>query len=172
MSPAVLLQLLASVLEPKSCAYVAGPLESGRTYYELGASGNQRPGLRLENEKRLSDFALRLRQRLAYPVFNSGLLRVPNWKGRDYGAFFLDVIRNYARECWFLDGWEYSTGATKEFVFCCTIRVPCFAESGERLTVADGLDLMRKAAEYVQGLQLDNTKLRSRVDDLTRFKSA
>jgi len=172
MSPEVLLQLLGSVLEPKSCAYVAGPLESGKTYYESGASGNQRTDLRLENEKRLSDFVLRLRERLACPVFNSGLLRVPNWKGHDYSAFFLDVIREYARESWFLDGWEYSTGATKEFVFCCAVRVPCFAESGDPLTVADGVDLVGKAADYVRSLQLDSTKLRSRMDDLTRLMCA
>jgi hypothetical protein len=171
MTPAVLLQLLGSVLEPKSCAYVAGPLESGKTHYESSAAGSQSLGVRLENEKRLSDFVLGLRNRLTYPVFNSGLLRVPSWKGRDYGAFFLDVIRGYARECWFLDGWEYSTGATKEFVFSCAIGVPCFAESGEFLTVVDGVDLVRNAAEYVRGLQLDNTKLRSRVDDLTRLLS-
>lgn len=171
MSPEVLLQLLGCVLEPKSCAYVAGPLDSGRAYYESRASGRELTGLRLENEKRLSEVVRRLRQRLACPVIDSGLLRVSNWTGPDYSAFFLAVIRDYVRECWFLDGWEYSIGATKEFVFCSRTRVPCFTESGASLTVPDGVDLVREAAEYVRGLQLDDAKLRSRVDDLTRLMS-
>jgi hypothetical protein len=163
---AALFQILDSVLEPKSCAYVAGPLNSGRIYYERIVSGDRSQPVRAENECLLSGFVLGLRKRLHYPVFDSGLLKIASWSGRDYGTFFLEVIRRYAKECWFVNGWEYSTGATEEFVFCCGLSVPCFAESGERLILPEGLRLIRTAADYVRSLNLDDTKLRSREKDL------
>jgi hypothetical protein len=168
----VLFQILDSVLQPRSCAYVAGPLNSGRTYYEYLAAGEQHPPIRARNESRLRDFALKLRKRLAYPVFDSGLLKIPDWSGRQYDLFFLDVISRYARDCWFLAGWEFSTGATKEFLFCCTRQIPCFSESGETLTISEGMHLISVAADFVRSLNLDDEKLRSRVADLRRLAGA
>jgi hypothetical protein len=167
-----LFQILDSVLEPKSCAYVAGPLGSGRAYHERIALGDRRPAVRAENESRLSGYVLNLRKRLGCPVFDSGLLKVSGWSGRDYGTFFLEVIRRYAKECWFMDGWAYSIGATKEFVFCCTIQTPCLAESGERLIVEEGMRLIHEAADFVRGLGLNDAKLRSRAEDLNRIERA
>jgi hypothetical protein len=161
-----LLQILDSVLEKKSCAYVAGPLGSGRAFYEEAASGGHGHSVRAENQNRLSDVAMSLRKSLNCPVFDSGLLKISDWSGHDYGMFFLEIIRRYARECWFANGWEYSTGATKEFVYCCMIRTPCFAESGSLLTVSDGVRLISDAADFVLGLSLDDAKLRSRVEAL------
>jgi hypothetical protein len=138
-------------------------------YYQQIARGDQHPKVREENECRLSQFVLELRQRLTYPVFDSGLLKIPDWSGRDHGIFFLEVIKRYARECWFLDGWEYSTGATKEFVFCRTIQTPCYRENGGLLTVPLGMQLIREAADFVRSLDLDDAKLRSRAADLSRL---
>jgi hypothetical protein len=164
----VLFQLLDSVLQPRSCAYVAGPLDSGRALYERGACGDGQP-MRAENQNLLSAYAMELRKRLEYPVFDPGLLKIEGWSGREYSVFFLEIIRRYAKECWFVNGWEYSTGATKEFVFCCSIQMPCLTESGERLTIRDGIDLIQEAADCVHNLNRDDAKLRSRVLDLTRM---
>jgi|GEM_PF-2549753 len=162
----ILFQLLDSVLEPKSCAYVAGPLDSGKEYYERLAAGEELLPMRKENEERLREFVRSLRKRLAYPVIDPGRLRISAWAGPDYGVFFLDVVQRYARECWFLNGWEYSTGATKEFVFCCATQTPCLSEFGERLTVPEGLRLINGAADLVRRLGMDDAKLRSRADSL------
>lgn len=86
--------------------------------------------------------------------------------------FFLEVIRRYAKECWFVNGWEYSIGATKEFVFCCTIQTPCLTEFGGRLTLSQGMRLIREAADFVHRLGLDDAKLRSRALDLGRLAGA
>jgi hypothetical protein len=133
------------------------------------ASGDRRPILRKDNEARLAAFVRGLRNRLGCPVFDPGPLRIAGWSGRDYGVFFFEVISKYVRECWFANGWEYSSGATKEFVLCCKIAIPCYAESGELLTISEGARLIREAAEYVHGLQLNDAKLRSRADDLRRI---
>lgn len=162
-------QILDSVLEAKSSAYVAGPLNSGRTYYERSAAGDPNPYVRPDNEKRMHEFTATLRKMVPYPVFNSGLLKIPEWSGQNYGAFFLEVISRYARDCWFLDGWEYSTGATKEFIFCCTIQIPCFTESGKNVTIPEALQLISTAADVVRDLKLSDAKLRSRIVDLNRL---
>ena len=165
-----LFQILDSVLEPRSCAYVAGPLESGKTYYERVAAGDELLTIRAENESRLSEFAQGLRKRLAYPVFDPGLLKIPRWSGPDYGNFFMEVIRRYARACWFLDGWEFSTGATKEFLLCCTIKVPCWTETEDALDVGRGIQLITRAADCVRELNLTDQKLRSRLAELERLQ--
>jgi hypothetical protein len=164
-----LFQVLDSVLSAKSCAYVAGPLESGRAYYERLAAGDL-SSVREENEKRLSDVVLRLRKQLHYPVFDSGLLKIPGWSGKDYDVFFRETIRRYAKECWFVDGWEYSTGATKEFVFCFVNETLCLDEAGRPLTVDAGTRLIRDAADFVSSIKLNDAKLRSRIVDLNRVR--
>ncbi|MBV9296877.1 MAG: hypothetical protein JO145_15000 [Acidobacteriaceae bacterium] len=113
-----------------------------------------------------------MRRRLDYPVFDPGLLKVAGWSPRDHGEFFLEVIRKYAKECWFLDEWEYSVGASKEFVFCWTIKTPCYSECGEQISVIHGIRLIRQAADFTRSLHLDDTKLRSRADDLVQLGTA
>jgi hypothetical protein len=164
-----LFQALDSVLAPNSCAYVAGPLESGKAYYERLAAGDL-GSVREENEKRIGEVVLRLRTRLLYPVFDSGRLKIPGWSGKDYDLFFREIIRRYAKECWFVDGWEYSTGSTKEFLFCFVNTTPCLDESGTRLTVDAGIRLIRDAADFVSGMKLNDAKLRSRIVDLNRLR--
>ncbi len=164
-------RLLDSVQQRKSCAYVACPLDSGRKYYERLAFEKETPNVRFENEKRLSEFALILRKRVAFPVFDPGPLRVAGWSGYDYSLFFLEIVHRYVRECWFLNGWQYSVGATKEFVFCCDSQTPCLSESGERLTLPKGLRLIREAADFIRGLGLDDNKFRGRIADLMNIDS-
>jgi hypothetical protein len=166
----VLFQLLDSILLPQSCAYVAGPLGTGKNYYERLAAGDQHPTVRPENELRLCSFVGVLRERLPYPVFDPGRLRISDWVGRDYDAFFLEVIRRYAKDCWFLSGWEYSTGATKEFVFCAKSGIRCFDEASRTLTISDGIALIQAAADSISAMRLDRSKLESRVADLRRLE--
>lgn len=160
---AALIQLLDSVLPPKSCAYVAGPLDHGRAYYEGLAAGLKQPHLRSINEQILSRFAESLRARLPYPVFDPGHLKIEGWKGHDYSVFFLEVVERYAKEVWFLDGWQFSHGATKEFVLCCRESVPCLDQSGRPLTTESGRALIEEAAKYVDALGLNGSTLRSRL---------
>ena len=129
-----LFQILDSVLGPKSCAYVAGPLDSGREYYERMASGDHRLEVRGKNESRLHGLVLNLRERLEYPVFDSGLLKVSDWSGRDYGRFFLAVIRRYAKVCWLMNGWEYSIGQNRHEDPPCARSSPARRRSSRRST--------------------------------------
>jgi hypothetical protein len=86
--------------------------------------------------------AASLRRSLPYPVIDSSILRVPGWTGPDYGRFFLRVIEELCFELRFVDGWQYSRGATKEFVRAQQIGIGCYDESGRDLAVADGVRLI------------------------------
>jgi hypothetical protein len=157
-------KLLDSVLIPNSVAYVAGPLDSGQLFYKLKSQKQSSLSLiRERNQYNLTNFAKQLRTKLTYPVIDPGLLRIPGWTNHDLGKFFLEIVERYAKEVWFLDGWEYSHGATKEFLFCVTKGISCFDQSGTLLTAESGKQLITKAAEYVSQLGLDSSKLRSRL---------
>jgi hypothetical protein len=158
-----LLALLDSVLLPRSCAYIAGPLESGLSYYEQKVAGSQNPKVREDNERRLKVFAQTLRARLTYPVFDPGTFRIDGWTDAQHGAFFLQVIERIVKEAWFIDGWQFSHGATKEFMFCLKLEIPCFSETGQILGLEAGRSLIYKAAEYLETLGVDSSRLRSRL---------
>lgn len=159
-----LFQILDSVVHKKTAIYVAGPLESGKEFYNLTASGEYVLGLiRPKNQNKLSNFAQSLRQNLNQPVIDPGILKIPGWAGSDYGTFFIKIIENYAKEVWFMDEWEFSGGATKEFKFCATNGICCRDERGERLTAIAGNLLIKKAILYVEDLNLDSSRLKSRL---------
>lgn len=160
------LQTFASVLEPQSTIYVCGPLDHGRLWYEARSRGESGESVRAINEASLTALAERLRAQRATPVIDPGLLRVDAWTGREYGDFFLEVIRRFVREAWFIDGWEYSHGATKEYLLCRELLLPTFDEEGRELEPDEAEVLLRAAASRAAELGVDAEKLLSRIDAL------
>ena len=148
---------------PRSCAYVAGPLDSGGAYYEKVAVGLVSPKVREENEKRLGGFVEHLRSTLPYPVFDPGTLKVDGWTDAQHGAFFIRVLEKVAKEAWFINGWEFSHGATREFMHCTSLKIPCLNEMGGIIDLNAGRMMIGNAAEYVSSLGLDASRLRSRL---------
>lgn len=163
----ICLDLLESILDHGSAVYVAGPLDTGRDYYGALATHGNIDLVRLANQRRLSMFANSLRAAKTCPIIDPGQLRVPTWHGADYSNFFLEVIRRYAREAWYVDGWEYSSGATKEFTHCIQWQIPCYDERGDSLSVEGGAALIRAAVEDIERMGLMAEKLRSRLESLS-----
>jgi hypothetical protein len=156
--------LLESVLEPKSAAYVAGPLDTGKIYFESLVAGSPSvEEIRKINEARLTSFARNLRRMLPFPVIDPGPLRIPGWRGADYGRLFLDVIDIFVREVWFIDGWEFSSGATKEFAYCVHRGIWCVDESGAEISIERGRKIVRGAIQYVESLGVSAEKLQSHI---------
>jgi hypothetical protein len=166
-------ELLDSVLEPGSAAYAAGPLGSGRLHYEV-AAGLQKPreDLRAGNEQRLRQFAHGLRERLDVPVIDPGLLKVAGWSGSEHLAFYLQVLSRYGREAHFIDGWEYSTGATAEFMLCMKTGMPCFTADGARLPAQLGINMVKEAAGYLCSLGASPEPLQARASELASLPAA
>jgi hypothetical protein len=163
------LDALASVLAPSSAAYVCGPLDHGRLFYEAQASGGNAASVREQNQARLTAFVVRLRGASPSPVIDPGLLRIDGWDGRAYGEFFIEVIRRFVSEAWFIDGWEYSHGATKEFAFCVEHGIDRRDERGDSISAVAGAALIAAAADHIETLGVDGSKLRSRLDLLAEL---
>jgi len=165
----LLLALLDSVVTPHSAIYAAGPLDTGRSYYEALARGEVDHTVRASNEAALTSFVSRLRVgHHPTPVVDPGPLRVSEWSPREIGQFFLDTITRYAREAWFIDGWEYSSGATKEFLHCTLLKIPCYAADGSKLDLSQAVILLSSAVEQIGLLGVSAPKL---TDRLAAFRS-
>lgn len=97
-------------------------------------------------------FVRTLRASAGRPVVDSGVLRVRHWTPGEHGDFFLRVVAELCREVVFMEGWEFSSGATKEFVFAQEQGIPCLdgsenlisLEQGRQL-IAAGMDVVRQA---------------------------
>ena len=127
----VAFQMTQSIVGDHRVLYASGPLDSGPRLYrlmkELGVPDQGevvrkigldefRRRVREPNEQELSRFSRQLRITRGDMVIDPGILKVPDWSGGHYSYFFLEVIRRFVREIWLMDGWELSSGATKEFV--------------------------------------------------------
>jgi hypothetical protein len=148
---------------------VCGALETGQAYYEQLSAGRKpnQTKLRAANQARLTEFAEMLRTRVSEPVIDPGVLRVDGWPNSMYGALFLRVIELYARETWFTDGWQYSHGATSEYLYCLRGGISCKDASGKPLPPTLAGQLIANAVQTVNDLGLDASKLASRLEALS-----
>lgn len=160
------LDALEAVLVPAGAAYVCGPLDHGVRYYEALARGETGAGVREANQAELTAFVKKLRREQIKPVIDPGLLRIEGWEPRDYGEFFLEIIRRYVGEAWFVDGWAYSHGATKEFLLCLELGLPRHDAEGAPLSAETGAAVIARAADHIAELGADDGKLRERLDQL------
>jgi hypothetical protein len=160
-----LLQAIASIIPPKGGAYVAGPLATGKRYYDLIARGQRDAAARLrdENANAIGRFAQELRDRLSYPVIDPSLIRVDSWSNEQTGHFYIEVLRQFVKEIWFVDGWEYSRGATKEFQFAAATGIRCLTKDGETLSPEQGLMQIVLAVRQLNQLGLDTTRFEDRI---------
>lgn len=166
-----LLDALASVVSKRGAAYVAGPLATGKEYYALIASGRGEDARRIRqvNDEALRNFVFMLRNKLSHPVIDPSILIVSEWTSKEIGDFFIDVIGLYAKEMWLMDGWEYSRGATKEFVYCIKNGVACFDACGNAVNGEHGLSLIDSACSYLDALGIDSSPFAGRASDLRVF---
>lgn len=164
----LLLVAMRSVTGPKACRYAAGPLTSGRDFVEAQAArlpiDSER--LRAKNQERLTAFVATLRSSSPAPVIDPGLLQVPGWGGAAYSTFFLRVIDELCFEVWLLDGWAFSRGVTKEVLFAFDRGIPCFDQSGERLTVTAAVDGVDQAISVTAAAGVDAAVLMRRRERL------
>lgn len=167
-----LLAMLASVAPRRGCAYVAGPLATGKVFYDRIASGKQQLAAttREENELLVSHFVKYLRNRVAYPVIDPGVLRISQWSSKRMGDFFLQIIEVYAKEAWFINGWEFSRGATKEYVHCLFNNIPCLDETGMIITADNAAAMIQRTVDYLRGLGIDGDRFEERIDRIRSFR--
>jgi hypothetical protein len=165
-----LLDAIGSVVPPRSGAYVAGPLATGRHYYELVAAGEDVAASRVrdENEEKMKAFVGSLRGRLSCPVIDPGLIKLDGWTSREVGDFYIKVIELFAKEVWFMDGWEYSRGATKEFQFAVANGVICMDSRGVIITSEEGCRMISDVVLHLKQLGIEPGRFVDRIAALRR----
>lgn len=147
----LLLDTLRSVVDERSATYVAGPLATGRLYYdELLAGTLTAEDVRQSNDLTMRTMVRKLRARLRRPIIDSGVLHVQHWSPGEHGNFFLRVVAELCRDVIFMDGWEFSSGATKEFVFAQEQGIPCLDNSENVITLEHGRQLIEDAMKVVR----------------------
>lgn len=172
-SAAILMTMLQSVLRPKTALYACGALTTGASFYLTPPDTRvDSDKLRLINQKNLTRFAERLRETRPEPVIDPGLLRVRGWTGDHYGSFFLEVISIFAKEIHLCDGWEYSRGSTKEFVYGIQNGIPFYAEDGERVSLHNGFNLISEAVRNIEKYGHSAERLRRRLEQLADIEGA
>ena len=160
-----LLDALRSVVAPRGGAYVAGPLNTGPRLYEEAPL--EARAIRAANDLDMRAFVAQLRETVRRPVIDTSQLRPLGWSDRQIGEFFLAVLSELAGEAWFIDGWEFSRGATKEFEHCIRLGIPCFGGNGEALPSSSGMQLITEAIVRVEAHGEDASRLRARLQALT-----
>jgi hypothetical protein len=163
-----LFDAIGSVVPLRGGAYVAGPLATGKRYYELVASGQKEIASRIrgENEQKMNSYVASLRNRLAYPVIDPGLIKIKDWTANEMGDFYLNVIKKFAKEIWFMDEWQYSRGATKEFQFAVENKVKCLDSKGVVISADVGSEMISHVAAHLKELGIDSTRFVDRVTNI------
>lgn len=159
-----LISMVESIVDEGQLNYVAGCLNSGRTYYQAIAQGEQldSEAHRRSNEQVMRAFIAELRKG-GLTVLDPSVLRVAEWTDRKTGNFFIDLIGRFVGCAWFLDGWEYSSGATKEYLFCLNNGIETVNETGSIIDRQLANELLSKAVSDVRAQGLGGGKLEARL---------
>ena len=169
-----LLDAIASVVPRRGGAYVAGPLATGKRYYELLASGQEHVAatIREENEQKMKAFVASLRTQLPYPVIDPGIIKIRDWTATEIGDFYLKVIEHFAKEIWFMDEWQYSRGATKEFQFAVANQITCLDARGTIIPAEGGSQMISNVANHLTQLGIDATRFYDRIANIRHTLSS
>jgi len=127
------LQVLNAIVPDGEGAYLAGPISTGRRYYEalakyqvndmdeLVAKLGEEPYLHCVRWPNVEDGerrAAELRVSGVRYLINTGPIFVRGWRGRDYMEFCLKLLVKKVSSVYFHPEWVYSHGAIQEYLFC------------------------------------------------------
>lgn len=151
-------QLLASVVEGKGATYVSVPITSGPRFLEWFKTR----GVQLEPNSR--EYAEELLQSVIRPnceavtnrvaelrsvtkavVINPAAFNRPDWTQDDYRYFWGYVIERFVNKVVFLNGWQFSSGCSYEFLKCIRSGISAFGEDGNELDSERGYKLIESA---------------------------
>lgn len=162
-----MLHVYSSAIGRGSATYCSAPITSGKRYVawllRKGATFTEVDEMPLEdreahavevirpNRQHSEQVVTDLRRTKAQVIDPGAVPSIAGWTQSDWLGFWEEVIALYAREVVFVDGWEYSYGCAHEFWFAHTRRLPTFDERMNPLTLADGIELIRKVCQGMGG---------------------
>lgn len=156
-----------------SFAYVSGPMQSGKTEYAVMEKYGAKTRAELKqkardpkvnvkeiiipNAKALREFAKTVARRTTLPVANPSDFHVRNWEDNEdqYLAVWIPFVEKHAAELHMIDGWNYSTGATMEFLTFLEKQksgqsVKIYDHEGKEIDAKRGLELVQEGIENIR----------------------
>jgi hypothetical protein len=177
----LVLQTLSLVVPDHSGTYLAGPISTGRRYYDalaetgaadldaLIAAVGERAYLeqvRWPNVRDGEELAMSLRENGVPYVVNTGPLHVRGWSGADYMVMCLRLIERKIAQVYMHPHWAYSNGAVQEFAFCQNRGITTFTAAGTPLSRDDGLREMRAARKRLEEIGVDRSWIDVRIEEV------
>lgn len=174
------LSVLASVLGGRSAYYVSTPMTTGKGSVELqhaAAMDRSVPEALDEHRKRMIQYnstrvralVAELRRSLASPVINpTAIADLPGWTQSDYRVLSARVIERYVHTVIFVHGWQHSLGCSYEFLVARQTGAKTVTQKLEEISVAEGIRLIREAANELQRMGKNTSFLEAVTQELER----
>ena len=169
----------ASLFPGRTGVYASAPITSGRRLFELRKDHPEQ----LENPQALNElvirpnlesasrFAERLRKKYGARVLDPSKLPIlKGWSQKHYYRLWGDVVRLYTGLAVFLDGWEYSSGCTYEYIVAITCGIPACNSALNPLQKEDGQRLMKEARDTLAKQGQNAPFLTKRLEQLSELK--
>jgi hypothetical protein len=167
-------EVLDGVIRHRDAVYVSVPITTGKRFLEwrrglgAGLSPSRRRYQREHafhvvepNRRHVKPIIALVEERLKRIVIDPTTLgHVPNWTQADYHAFWTQVIERYVSTVVFMDGWEFSSGCTYEFLTAVHVGAQLLREDLTPLRLEEGEQLIQDAIAALDDEVLPTAPLR------------
>jgi hypothetical protein len=162
-----LLSVYRTTVAGRSATYVSTPLTTGERLSDWLHQSTPKPEKGVEYDEQLrklviepnrqaaAQFVARLRRGVNVVVIDpTALPDMPGWSQEDYHSFWGQVIERYASKVVFMDGWNYSSGCTYEFLVAHASHARVLDQAMRPLSRSKGREMIRTAIDKLQSLGL------------------
>jgi hypothetical protein len=173
---ALLLSVFATVLHGRDATYVSAPITTGRSVLmQLRKTKRRDAEINLAetyhaNKRRLTRLVRRLRRETCVVINPGDLCDVPGWTQSDYRVLWSQVIERFAKIVVFLNGWQYSNGASFEYLVATRAGCVTRTQGGAALHRSRALTLLKKAVNETRGVSQDTAFLENVITELQKLK--
>jgi hypothetical protein len=161
----LIFEALKSVIADRSALYVSAPITSGRRFHDWilrsnGSLPNPAGPEYVEEHQRwviepnrehafLVITALRQKHQSRVIIDPTAMGDLPDWNQNDYRYFWGEVIRQFVSQLVFVNDWQFSSGCAYEFLVATQEGLPTLDESGTRITLRRGLQLLMEVRSSI-----------------------
>lgn len=181
-----MLSVFLAVLDARGAVYCSAPITSGRRhlawlqgvgktladidYADDNLRHQHETQVVLPNSSHAQAVVARIRSMSDLPIIDpTSLPPRREWTQSHWRYFWTEVIRMYVSKAIFLDHWEYSNGCALEFFVAKRKGIPTETESGQRITLEMGVEMVKYAIEEIRQQGGSTTFLASVWQDLSQL---
>ncbi|HEY0378518.1 MAG TPA: hypothetical protein VGC87_16510 [Pyrinomonadaceae bacterium] len=165
----IILQTVDSIVPDGEGSYLAGPISTGRRFFQALAGhgakdfagliaaigeGEYLRTVRWPNVRDGEELAHRLRRAGVVYLINTGPIFIRDWRTEDYMGLCFSLIERKVRRVYFHPEWAYSCGAVEEFLFCLPRGLALLTSEGASLTVNCARAALEAVRRELQSLGL------------------